>query len=295
MPIPAQFQEMLNNLTAQLPLWVDGVFVLLAIWGLMLWLSGRRIVKLSFTFIGLLSGAAAGAAIMHAVRPESSVLLGVIIGSVAGVVISWVAFRLWMALVLAIVAFLLAPWCVAAWQGTEPINPAKPIEDVSRQIVHEQVAQVQEAVRGALPLDLTNPQAPSETPGDPDDEKADEPARSVGDILRETVDRYRQAWAAWWGELGLAARWSLVGVGAIAAACAFAFGLVFPNLGASTVSALAGSVMVLTALGRLGTRYLPGVVEYLPTSPRAMLIAVALAAGLGVLIQWIFSRKSADE
>jgi hypothetical protein len=185
---------------------------------------------------------------------------------------------------------------VAAWQGSEPVNPAQPIEDTTRQIVHEQIDEVQQAVRDALPMDLTAPGSEASdahgAPGDGSD--ADSSSRSAGDIVRETIDRYRQAWRAWWDELGAAARWSLMGVGAIAAAGAFAFGLIFPNLGASTVSALAGSVMVLTSLGRLSARHLPGVADYLPTTPRGVLVAVALATGLGVLIQWIFSRKSAD-
>ncbi len=293
MLILAEYQDTLNHLTAQLPRWADGLFALVAVWGVLLWLNGRRIVKGSFTFIGLVGGAAAGAAISQALRPEASVLLGVIVGAVAGVVLSWIAFRLWMAALLGLLAFVLAPWCVAAWQGTEATDPTEPFVRESRQIVSEQIDEAKQAVEASSLFESTPP--PEDATDETNRGDDGEAVRRAGDIVRATIARYREGWAAWWGELGGTARWSLAGVGAVAAAGAFAMGLIFPNLAATAVSALVGSLMVLTSLGRLSARHLPQVADYLPTTPRAMLIAVATATAAGVLIQWIFSRKSADK
>jgi hypothetical protein len=184
---------------------------------------------------------------------------------------------------------------VAAWQGTEAVNPAQPFEDVSRQILREQVNEAREALTEGLAPGLLDDLAATEHAESPTDDGAQEQnGPGVRQVLADVWARYREAWMAWWAELSGAAKWSLLGVGAIAAAGAFAVGLIFPNTAAALVSALAGSILVWTALGRLGARYLPAAHEYLPQTPRGMLVAVGAATALGALIQWIFSRKRAD-
>lgn len=291
MPIPAQYQEMLDQLTAQLPLWVDGAFAVMAVWGVLLWLNGRRLVKGSFTLLGLFGGAVAGAGVSQLIEPQASILLGVIVGAVAGVGVAWLAFRFWMAVVLGSLAFLLAPWCVAAWQGTEAVDPTQPFEDVSRQILREQVTEAREALTEDL---LEGPTSALDAEPQAEDGAQEQNGPGVREVLADVGARYREAWSAWWAELSGTAKWSLLGVGALAAAGAFALGLIFPNTAAALVSALAGSILVLTALGRLGARHLPSAYEYLPQTPRDMLVAVGVATALGALIQWIFSRKRAD-
>lgn len=291
---------MLSEIAARLPGWVDIVIIWIGLWGLMLWLFGRKLVKLTFVAIGLAGGALGAGVLMNQVSSGMNVLAVSLVGGIVGAVASWFLFRLWMALTLATLAALLAPWCLVGWQGT-PISQAPlALNDTASQLVDQQVNGQLNQQLGQLSasagLDLGNLGSLSGSEADGSTSATDEAeGSSVGQVLRDAVAQQRSLWGEWWASLSGTVRATILIVSALAAFSGLIIGLIMPNLSASAVSALVGSLAVLLSAAHLARGYAPEASAFIPSSPRSLLIAVLATTLVGTAIQWTISRRSTDK
>ena len=66
----------------------------------------------------------------------------------------------------------------------------------------------------------------------------------------------------------------------------FLVGFLAPKKMATAQSAVAGALLVFFAVRGLVDIHLPNIAEYLPGTPRAIVITVIIIAGLGFIMQW---------
>ena len=123
---------------------------------------------------------------------------------------------------------------------------------------------------------------------------AAEEAETFVETLKRAWEAQLEAVRTWWTDLP-ARQKSIVGGGALGGAVVgLLLGLVLPKVAASLQTALAGALLIFGAGRVLAERYTAGT-EYLPGSPRSVILTVGLITVLGVLIQWAIFRKRADQ
>jgi hypothetical protein len=127
-----QVQQVADHVAAALPVWLDVVLGLLGVWGIFLWLFGRRLVRPTVTMLGLLAGGLAAGLIARPYTDGAALAGWALGGGIAGGLVVWVTFRIWIGLALAIVLGAAAPWAVLAWEGAEwPVEAGQSIRDAA--------------------------------------------------------------------------------------------------------------------------------------------------------------------
>ncbi len=269
-------EQLGTKLTPMLSLLADGSFVMIGVFGLILWAFGKSRIKIALAIISMLAGAiAAGVVVSHLTlssQPALLIMVCIIIGALAGVVLGLFLARLWTAILLAFVAAILAPLCIAAWH-----EPSVPMPDTA--IAIEQT--VNPLIEATINTDITG------------DGEIDQ--RSVRDVVIDMLKQTTDQWKQWWLDLGKTTRWATISVSTVAAIVGFIVGLTIPNLSAIAVSAIIGSFMILTAIGGLMRHIGPEGAGSLFNSPRRTLIALVVTAAAGIMFQWIILRRSADK
>ncbi len=316
--------EQVEQIKAALPIWADIAVAVLGLWGLFIWLFGRRVMRLTFTLAGLLVGAAVGALVFARFWPSLPVLPWAIGGALIGAVVSWAMFRLWAALALAVTLAVMAPWAMAAWEGQiGPPEAAAAAEQSAEQLQAEGSNElgrvVEDAVRRTVERigEAANGQAgtggadhPDDSPMDPvmgsprdqaDDGQPDSaedqpgPIQRVVRVARQEIDRHVQLWRNWWGELPGTVRWTIMALSAVGAVVGLIVGFVVPNLSAALVASLIGAVLMLFSITHLGSYLGESAAAYLPDTPRQTLVILMVATAVGTAFQWIFSIRKADK
>ena len=299
MPVSEHFREQLEQLMAALPVWFDVLLGFAAIWGVFLWLFGRRIIRPSVTMFGLIAGAVACGIVGRRMGAGNSVVVFIIAGAVGGAIVTWLTFRIWMAALLAIMLASVAPWAVIAWEGIEgPPNPIDDLKDTARQFIEDGVDELAPG-SGELAPDGEdaapgNPFSRIFNGGEADHDATDEQRPA---LLVRFADAARAGWEnlrQWWDELSGTAQALIFTASGVMALTGLLIGLIFPHLGASLAASLAGSAIVLSVVLRLGGKYL-STGDWLPSSPRAALIALGVLTIAGTLIQWTVLRPKADK
>lgn len=315
--------EGVEQIKAALPIWADVAVAVLGLWGLFIWLFGRRVMRLTFTLAGLLAGAALGALVFARFWPSLPVLPWAIGGALIGAVVSWAMFRLWAALALAVTLAVMAPWAMAAWEGRiGPPDAKAAVQQSAEQLQAEGSDElgrvVEQAVRrtverigqAADDSDADGADQPQTSPmdpvmgmpePDPDDDSPDSaegdrgPIQRVIQVAREETDRHVTLWRNWWAELPGAVRWTIMAISAVGAVVGLIVGFVMPHLSAALVASLLGAVVMLFSVNHLG-RYLgESMAVYLPDTPRQTLIILIVATAVGTAFQWMFSIRKADK
>ncbi|NBC10839.1 MAG: hypothetical protein GVY24_03775, partial [Planctomycetes bacterium] len=93
-------QQALNGAEAALPLAVLGLFVLMVIIGLVLWLLGGALAKAACVVSGLVLGGVGGWLIGAALADQGAYVLPLVIGgSIIGALLAGLLFRIWVAIV----------------------------------------------------------------------------------------------------------------------------------------------------------------------------------------------------
>lgn len=259
--------------------------------GLVMWASGRRVLRVVFAASGLLVGSVLGLAAMEVDRITAIGMPGwsvVLIAAVLLAVVAATAYRLVLAASIGVLLAGLIPLSVVA-----TINFSGGIEG-------DQIA-VQMPVATAEPdwfeqwLDEANQQVPP-IEAEPIEIKA---------TATEDVGRWRervlQVWTVFtelpgeaWANTAGPLRWILLAGTASGAVLGLFVGAAAPVLSASIVTALGGSLLLLGSGWTMALK-LHVSEQLLPTSTLQWLVWWMVAAVIGLFLQWIFRAKPADK
>jgi len=283
-------QDLTQKIT-ELP-W-SGLIPVVAIFltGVVMWASGRRVLRVVFAASGLLVGSVLGLAAIEVDRVAAIGMPGwsvVLIAAVVLAVIATAAYRLVLAASIGVLLACLIPLGVMA------------TIDLSGGIGADQLI-VQEPVATAEPdwfekwLDEADQQVPPV-----EAESTQINATAIEDLgrWRERVRRVStvftelpgEAWANTAGPL----RWILLAGTASGAMLGLFVGAAAPVLSASIVTALGGSLLLLGSGWTMALK-LHAPEQFLPTSTLQWLVWWMVAAVIGLFLQWIFRAKRTDK
>ncbi len=290
MPISQPLQDSLEQISQQAPLWLDVIVGFAGLWGVFLLLFGRRLVKPSLAMTGLLIGALAAGLIGRQFVTGNQVLIFVIGGGVVGMLVAWVMYRFWMAVILAAMLALAVPWGVLAWHGAPP----SPIEQRVNQVKDPNFARNlvdANAIADRFSIEVDDNGGPRIVEGSDEGEQGDNlldrAGQAASDLGSELID--------WWNhEVSSTVRWTAMTAAAIVLIAGFVVGLIMPELAASLATSLVGTAFVVVALSRLGGQYVPVVERWLPEGPRGLLLVMAAITAVGTLLQWTVLRPRRD-
>jgi hypothetical protein len=276
--------------------------VLLLVVGLVLWAAGRRVLKTGFAAAGLILGGvigyAAGGLDALANMNIPAWVFG-IVTAVVGAIIFAAAYRLVLAGAIAILLAALAP--LGVWTAAE--LGVLPVGD-------QQVAQNPLFAEGNAPSDPETSSDlqewidgvmgdPDDEPAPPEEEAAADGDESVSETLLEWWGRANQilvsASATVWRETPASMRWTVVAAAAVGALLGLVFGAAAPSLSASIVTALGGSVIMLSSGLVLVTHVNIPYTDWMPTTATPLLIWWVVLAVIGLGVQWMLRARRADK
>ncbi len=314
-PAAAPAARTFADLVEGLPTGWSGVLAIALVLGLVLLLLGNRLAKAGVILCGLILGglgAAAAATQVSAAAagttPGTWLLAFGIGGALAGVLIAWLMFRVWMAASAAVVLAAVVPLSAMIWEGNGPelssLAPAQRAAQAALAAVEDHVASIP-----ATNDDLVAPPAPgqadvaTQSPAKPKDDEA----TASGGLSLPVIDRARLAddihgvytqqaeeIGLWWSDLPTPSRRVLQFGAAIGASCGIVLGLAAPLVAAAIQTALVGSILIFTAARGLILSFVPGMAGVLPGEWRGVLLTIGLITLLGLLIQWAMRRGASD-
>lgn len=268
----------LNALTPSLPS-VTGVIsniatallVAGAVFGLVLWALGCKFAKPVCAAIGTAAGAMAGGLVARSAGYGDMALLGSFVGSIAGVFVALLLFRVWMSLALAVVLAAAMAVGVLLWsQGMDAASPFTAPGTTVQRVVNNQINAFHEA-----------------------------PAATDGATLRYKAEslakQARQDAQSWWDHLGAARRSAVMTWAVVGAIVGLGIGLMRPMLAASIQTALVASVLFLLLAPPLVRTLAPAQASWLPRGPQTAVLAIGLITIVGVLVQCALTRRPADK
>jgi hypothetical protein len=292
------------------PVWTF-VFGGAVVIGLLLWLMGRKIARQTIAVSGLLIGGLVAFPFSQQFGADARLTLAWVIGgAVAGCLIAWLLFRVWMGVSMAAILALALPTAILMVQGAP--TPWSPPQDANADAEH---------VAAAAP-------APAHAPPDADDKKtgdddanADAPKSPtlrtadklhvnltpqqreqiekteahLFDTVQAVYDQQRDQTVTWWQNVGGANQKKIIGSCAAGALIGLLLGLGFPTFSAAVQSALVGSLLLVGGAQGFLAAYARPKEGSILISVQANLIAVGLITALGFLLQWIIWRKKADQ
>ncbi len=260
--------QVVSEAEAALPLAVMGLFVLMVVVGLVLWLLGGSLAKAACVVSGLVLGGVVGWLIGASLADQGAYVLPLVIGgSIIGALLAGLLFRIWVAIVGAAVLATVVPMVSLIWQGAT----VEPLTFDQQTVVDQTMA---EPVEGEASPTLM--------------QRIDRGLDAVYEQLADDA-------SAWWEGLGAGGR-RIVYAGVLAGAAAgLVLGLLLPKLSAALQTAIAGALLIY--LGGMGlARWQFGdEASFLPDSARGALVSIGLITVLGVVIQWTVFQKRADK
>lgn len=272
--------------------------------GLVLLVLGSKLARPMCVFSGLVLGGVGGLILGEALADQGGIVLAMVIGTaIAGALLSGLLFRVWMAISGALIFGLAASGAALLWQAPpEAMSDAAPQANVTtlsesdengKTTIHEQIGAVTDQFRDNVTSAMTG----DEESGAPATISFDETAQKVGaailDALRGMSSYYLESLKAWWAEAGSGAKGGMMLIGLVAAVIGLLLGLIGPYKAASVQSAVAGSVLILFSSFSLLAQLMPEHLDWLPATPRRVLICLSLITAAGLALQWtIFKRKT---
>ena len=261
--------------------------------GLIMWASGRRVLRTVFAAAGILVGCVVGLAASEVDRviatgmPAWSV---VVIGAVLLGIVAAAAYRLVLA---ASIGLLLA--------GLIPLGVLAASEMGAVTIEDDGGITVQQPMATAVPdwwdqwltdSDAPTPDEPVEPPPAAAPAAEDLPSWSerVRRVYTASIELPGQVWEGTTGPL----RWILLAGAASGAVLGLFLGAAAPAISASIVTALGGSLLLLGSGCAMALK-LRAPEQWLPTSTTQWLLWWMAAAVIGLGLQWIFRTKPADK
>lgn len=251
--------------------------------GVVLLLFGRLLTRPLCVFLGCVGGTIAGFILAEQTGLTGGIAIAVLCmaGALAGTLASWLLFRLWMGLSLAVLMMVVLGWGIPSvtspWLGTRDTTAAEPAPDTAE--LHDIAGKVIGAeLRAAT------------RPGTTDDHAT---------LIEGTLKAGRAIIAqtrGWWGALPARGRQLAIAAGVIGLIHGLVLGLWKPQLAASLQTAFAGALLLVYAQW---SAVIPNILsqETLArlhsTWPAA--VAVGLITILGVIVQWTIQARKADK
>lgn len=248
----------LNNfLDGQNPTLLHGVLAVMTLVGLAIWLLGRSVARPLCAASGLVAGAAAMLFVSERLKATDLSLLLLIGGGLVGCVLTWFLFRLWMGVALSATLALAIPVAACTWLADPPTLSEETDETVKVDV---------------------QPDADRTVWWD-----------RLQAIANDAVRRARHTWDG----LTPAIQGTMVVSAGAGATVGLVFGLLAPYWGASLVTALCGTILVLTSLlhwiDMTGWQPPPSLMM-----PSSKVVATGLITVVGAMLQWIFFRPRSD-
>ncbi len=293
-----------------LPWAAHGIAAAALITGLILWLHGRRLLKPMIVVVFALGGAASGFAVLPLtpIADSVSTQVGLVLGGVVGAVAGLLLFRFAMAISLGLVLAVMAPvMCVAVTDLRAETSASEPLtkeelllrgvavesdESISRELARRG-EKLRESARDAAAraVDLNAPATDSTTQDRESDDKSggtttEQMVRAAAPRVRAFIGSVWEEVRMQWNELPSRVRVMLVGSASLGLGLGVILGLLLPKWTSGGVTAMLGSaiwlpagVWLLAAAGlSISDRWHPSATQWL--------VVWAIVAGAGTLIQW---------
>lgn len=269
--------EQVNQIVAAIqehPLWGHAGLIALLVTGVLLWVSGRRVLKPSFAVIGALAGGFLGQAVVPGLGIDSMFgvsgeIAGAAVGGTLGALAAILIFRVAVGVLSASVVGGLALLGASVFIQTSDL----PAEGAARD---SESAQVE--IENSLDESSSDWRNPEELLSNAA-ENADEPSKFVSDLFYGFK-------AEFWDPLDGGDQMLLTSSGLAGFVAGLALGVFAPKKTTALVTAFAGAGMWLPALYFLSqTLDLPGkaILERMPIEWLAIWLVVSMT---GLLIQW---------
>lgn len=278
--------------------WLYALTGWLAIMGLILFFLGQRLVKPTFAILGLVLGAVLTLSLVKTQWPDAPAMPIAIGAALVFGVLFLVLWRIWMAAVFSDFVAVLAPVLMLVASGISAPAVHTPIGIMLAEVADASGVSV-EANDTPSESDTESEDPPSER--DTDDSDADAPTASggnpaeLGPILLKGVEDTRTIVTDWWGELESSTRWGLVAISVGGSIVAFVLALALPMFGASMVTSFLGTLLMLPGFVVLTRLVASDTALAMTSSPRGLVIGVAIATIIGAAIQWMLLRPPADK
>ncbi len=272
--MPEGLHEGLTQFADRLPAWLDLLFVVIALYGLFLWLFGSRLVRPTLAFSGMIAGAVIATATARAWSGDATLLPWIIGGAVVGGVTAWLMFRFAMAVALAGLLGLMAPITLLVLVGAGPDARAE-------------IDGVVDGIKDQVPL-------PEVRVNDEGEVEVQQDEQGDGQGVTEAWTALAERVRTWWTELSGQRRALVISSAGAGVIVGLVIGLIVPKLAAAFLASLAGVVLAATAAGHLIHSYAPKLGESLPGGRIIALALIAAVAG-GAVLQWTIFNRSADK
>ncbi len=269
----------LNTIFDGPPAWQLYIVIGVGVLGLILWLLGRKLARPACAVGGLVWGGMGGFVLVQQAGMTQWLFAFVVVAAVAGCLLAWFLFRVWMGLSAAIILGLAIPAMVLVWQGAPP--PAPPEAEART----EAPAQLDAAEVQPLDADALKLQG---------EELVDKITADVQARLRALYEEQAATVRGWWEQLGSRGQWTLLIAAAAGASFGLIVGLIAPYFAASIQTALVGGLLLLASAIELTQTYLPAGAGFLPTELRGRLLLLGLITLAGIAVQWTLSAKRSD-
>lgn len=270
--------EQVNQIVAAIqehPMWAHAGLITLLISGVLLWVSGRRVLKPIFAVLGALAGGFLGHAIVPGLGIESMFgisgdLAGAAVGGTMGALSAILIFRVAIGVLSAMVVGGLAVLGASIFiQTSEPAAAELPTSDPSESaLVEPENSLDEDSSSWRDQINLENAQ-----------KAADEPGQFVSDLFLGFK-------AELWDPLEGGDKALLTASGLAGIVAGLALGVLAPRKTTALVTAFSGAGMWLPALYFLSqTLDLPGksILERMPIEWLAIWLVVSMT---GLFIQW---------
>lgn len=261
------------------PGWELYVLMGVGVLGLVMWMLGRKLARPACATGGLVLGGLGGFALAHSAGIGASWhFVSVMAAAMAGCLLAWFMFRLWMGLSAAVILGLAVPAGVLVVRGVPPLPEAQ--------------AQIQLHDAGE-PLQFDN--AESSSPPTTLEDQARAIISPLLTALRQELERQLASIRAFWTHLGGQAQWTLLIAAFAGASFGLVTGLIAPYFAASIQTALVGGLLLLGVAIRLSQTHLSESSRFLPTEVRGRLLLLGLITLAGIGIQWTLSARRTDK
>lgn len=261
--------------------------------GLVMWASGKRALRTVFAAAGLLVGCVLGLALTDVERVAEIGMPAWSIVLIGGVVLGIVALAAYRLVLAASIGLLLA--------GLIPLGVLT-AEDMGAITFEEGKISVQQPLATSEPdiWDEWLNSADNATPPAADVEPTPASA-SVADDMQSWNERVTRFYAlitdlprSVWESSSEPMRWIVVASAAAGGVLGLFLGAAAPAISASIVTALGGSLLLLSSAWTIALK-LQAPEQWLPTTTPQWLLWWMVAAVIGLGLQWIFRSKPADK
>ncbi len=240
--------------------WVALLVALAA--GLVIWVFGRRMIRLSVTLCGVALGLFLAIMIGGAFL-KGGVLLTVIASAMlVGGMAAGLLFRVWITITTALLLAVALPIGHLAWHGDST---------VLTHAIDTSTGSVEEAMDDTDTLE------------------------QYMESFRAYAQRRIQWGRDWWEGQEVTARRALYGVAAVGLIAGLIGGLIAPNCCAMFQTSLFGGLLMLGVVRQSLMILKPEADQWAAMGPRPHIIAVCLITMLGMLLQWTYRKRQTDK